>query len=129
MENCYDFCFPLGKGKFQNISLIYKYNQKNFIFSAHKNVFYFINKKCFMICKIYLLICSINFFFFLKFNQIWCVSHLHEWHMHRHHFFGPRPLEPWGEAKRSNIIKPELQSQFHRFLNQTLCNFSQMKDI
>ena len=47
------------RGPFQNISLIYKYNQKNFIFSAHKNVFYFINKKCFMICKIYLLICSI----------------------------------------------------------------------
>ena len=45
--------------------------------------------------------------FFLKFNQIWCVSHLYEWHMHRHHLFGPRPLGPWGGAKRSNIIKPE----------------------
>ena len=67
--------------------------------------------------------------FFLKFNQIWCVSYLHEWHMHRHHFLGPRPLGPWGGAKRSNIIKSELQSQFQRFLNQTLCIFSQMKDI
>ena len=49
-------------------------------------------------------------FFFLKFNQIWCVSylHVHEWHMHRH--LGPR-----GGAKRSNIIKSELQSQFQRF--------------
>ena len=27
---------------------------------------------------------------------------------------------PWGGAKRSNIIKTELQSQFQRFLNQTL---------
>ena len=68
-------------------------------------------------------------FFFLKFNQIWCVSYLHEWHMHRHNFLGSRPLGPWGGAKRSNIIKSELQSQFQRFLNQTLCVLSQMKNI
>ena len=67
--------------------------------------------------------------FFPKFNQIWCVSYLHEWHMQRHHFLGPCPLGPWGGAKRSNIIKSELQSQFQRFLNQTLCIFSHMKDI
>ena len=42
--------------------------------------------------------------FFFKFNQIWCVSYLHEWHLHRNHFLGPRPLGPWGGAKRSNII-------------------------
>ena len=65
-------------------------------------------------------------FFFPKFNQIWCVSDLHEWHMHN--FLGPHPLGPWEGAKRSNIIKSELQSQFQRFLNQTLCIFSQMKD-
>ena len=53
-------------------------------------------------------------FFFSKFNQIWCVSYLHEWHMHRHHFWGPRPLGPWGGAKRSNIIKSALQSQFQK---------------
>ena len=68
-------------------------------------------------------------FFLPKFNQIWCVSYLHEWHMQRHLFWGPRPLGPWGGAKRSNIIKSELQSQFQRFLNQTLCIFSHMKDI
>ena len=62
-------------------------------------------------------------FFFSKFNQIWSVSYLYEWHMHRHHFLGPRPLGPWGGAKRPNIIKSELQSQFQRFLNQTLCIF------
>ena len=44
-------------------------------------------------------------------------------------FWVPRPLGPLGGAKRSNIIKSELQSQFQRFLNQTLCIFSQMKDI
>ena len=33
--------------------------------------------------------------------------------------FWPPPLGPWGGAKRSNIIKSELQSQFQRFLNQT----------
>ena len=44
-------------------------------------------------------------------------------------FFWPRPLGPWGGAKRSNIIKFQLQSQFQRFFNQTLCVFSHMKDI
>ena len=63
--------------------------------------------------------------FSLKFNQIWCVSNLPKWHMQRHKFFVPLPLRPWGGAKWSNIIK----SQFQRFLNQTLCDFSQMKDI
>ena len=67
--------------------------------------------------------------FFPKFNQIWCVSNLHQWHMQRHNFRGPHPLGPWGGAKRSNIIKSQSHSQFQRFLNQTLCVFSQMKDI
>ena len=43
-------------------------------------------------------------------------------------FFLPRPLGPWGGVKRSNIIKFQFQSQFQRFLYQTLCVFSQMKD-
>ena len=43
-------------------------------------------------------------------------------------FFWPHPLGSWGRAKRSNI-KFQLQSQFQRFLNQTLRVFSQMKDI
>ena len=54
--------------------------------------------------------------FFPKFNQIWCVSNLHQWHMQQHNFLGPRLLGPWGGAKRSNIIKSQLQSQFQRFL-------------
>ena len=54
--------------------------------------------------------------FFPKFNQIWCVSYLHEWHMQRLNFLGPRLLGPWGGAKRSNIIESQLQSQFQRFL-------------
>ena len=53
---------------------------------------------------------GVKIFFISKFNQIWCVSYLHEWHMHRRHFLGPHPLGPWGGAKRSNIIKSELQS-------------------
>ena len=28
-------------------------------------------------------------YFFPEFNQIWCSSNLHEWHMQRHKFFGP----------------------------------------
>ena len=47
-------------------------------------------------------------FFSPKFNQIWCVSYLHEWHMQRHNFLGPRLLGPWGGTKRSNIIKSQL---------------------
>ena len=53
---------------------------------------------------------------FPKFNQIWCVSYLREWHMQLHNFLGPRLLGPLGGAKRSNIIKSQLQSQFQRFL-------------
>ena len=54
--------------------------------------------------------------FFPKFNQIWCVRYLHEWHMQRHKYLGPRLLGPWGGAKRSNIIKSQLQSHIQRFL-------------
>ena len=61
-----------------------------------------------------------------KSNQIWCVSWSHKWGVQRHIFLGPAP---WGGAKRSNIIKFQLQSQFQRFFNQTLCVFSHMKDI
>ena len=66
---------------------------------------------------------------FPKFNQIWFVSILHQWHMQPHNFLSPHPLGPWGGAKRSNIIKSQSQSQFQRFLNQTVCIFSQLKDI
>ena len=41
------------------------------------------------------------------------------------HFFGPAPWSP-GEGPKGQI---SLQSQFQRFLNQTLCVFSKMKDI
>ena len=35
-------------------------------------------------------------FFSPKFNQIWCVSYLHQWHMQRHNCFGPYP---WGHVE------------------------------
>ena len=67
-----------------------------------------------------------------KSNQIWCVGCSHEWGVQRHIFFGPAPWGP-GEGPKgqisSNIIKTQLQSQFERFFNQTLCVFSHMKDI
>ena len=44
-------------------------------------------------------------------------------------FFWSPPPGALGRAKRSNIIKSQSQSQFPRFLNQTLCVFSQIKDI
>ena len=47
-------------------------------------------------------------------------------------FFGPAPWGP-GEGPKGqislNIIKFQLQSQFQRFFNQTLCVFSHMKNI
>ena len=62
-----------------------------------------------------------------KSNQIWCVSCSHEWGVQRHCFFGPGE-GPKGQISL-NIIKFQLLSQFQGFLNQTLCVFSQMKDI
>ena len=62
-------------------------------------------------------------FFFTKFNQIWCVSNINGT-CNSTNFWVPTP---WGGAKRSNIIKSQSQSQFQRFLNQTLCVFSQLK--
>ena len=56
------------------------------------------------------------------------MSYLHEWHINGT-IFDPAPLGPWGGAKMSNIIRSQLQSRFQRFLNQTVCVFSQMKDI
>ena len=44
-------------------------------------------------------------------------------------FFVPRPPGAFGRGQRSNIIKSQFLSQFQIFLNQTLCVFSQMKDI
>ena len=41
----------------------------------------------------------------------------------------PPPPGALGRGQKVNIIKSQLQSQFQRFLNQTLCVFSQMKDI
>ena len=67
-----------------------------------------------------------------KSNQIYCVGCSHEWGVQRHIFFGPAPWGP-GEGPKgrisSNIIKTQLQSQFERFFNQTLCVFSHMKDV
>ena len=68
--------------------------------------------------------------FFPKFNKIWCVTYINgTCMMQLHNFFGPHPLGPLGWAKRSNIIESQSQSQFQRFLNQTLSVFSQLKDI
>ena len=44
-------------------------------------------------------------FVFPKFNQIWCVSYLYEWHMHWHNFFlGPHPLGPLGRGQKFNFL-------------------------
>ena len=39
-------------------------------------------------------------FFFSKFFQIWCVSYLHEWHMHLAPFFWSRPPGTLGRGEK-----------------------------
>ena len=63
-----------------------------------------------------------------KFNQICFLSYSHGWGVQQQTLSLPLPLGPWGGVKRSNIIEFQLQSQFQRFLYQTLCVFSLMKD-
>ena len=41
--------------------------------------------------------------FFLKFNQIWCVSYLYELHMQRHNFLGPAP-GALGRGQKFNFL-------------------------
>ena len=55
---------------------------------------------------------------------LWCVGCSHKWGVQRHIFFGPAPWGLWEGPKGQislNIIKFQLQSQFERFFNQTLC--------
>ena len=42
-------------------------------------------------------------FFFQKFNQIWCVSYSHEWHMHRHNFGSLTP-GALGRGQKFNFL-------------------------
>ena len=61
-----------------------------------------------------------------KSNQSWCVSCYHEWDVQRHIFLAPPPgVGPKGQISL-NIIRFQLQSQFQRVFNQTLCVFSHM---
>ena len=61
----------------------------------------------------------------MKFNQICCVSYSHEWGVQRQICFGPAP---WEGSKGQISFNFLLQSQFQRFLYQTLCLFPQKKD-
>ena len=65
---------------------------------------------------------------FPKFNQIWCVSYSHEWHIQWHIFLVSIPLG-LGEGPKGQISLNLNDSQFQRFLNRTLCVFSKMNHI
>ena len=39
-----------------------------------------------------------------KFKQIWCVSYLHEKHMHRHNFLGPPPPGAFERGQKFNFL-------------------------
>ena len=57
---------------------------------------------------------------FPKFNHIWCVSYLHEWHMQRHHFWVPAPWGP-GEGPKGQIsLNLNYKVNFKDFLTK-LC--------
>ena len=56
-----------------------------------------------------------------------CVCCSHEWGVQRHIFFFGSGEGPKGQILYS--MKFQIQSQFQRFLSQTLCVYSQMRDI
>ena len=58
--------------------------------------------------------------FLSKFNQNGFVSYLHECHMQGHQFLGPRPLGPWGGAKRPISLNLNYKVNFKVFLTK-LC--------
>ena len=64
-----------------------------------------------------------------KSTQIWCVSCSHEWGAQRHNFFfDPAPRGPEEGTKGQISLNFNYKVNL-KILNQTLCVFSQMKDI
>ena len=53
--------------------------------------------------------------FFPKFNQIWCVSYLHEWHMQRHNCLGPHPWGLWEGPKGQISLNLNYKVNFKDF--------------
>ena len=45
---------------------------------------------------------GVKIYFFPKFNQIWCMSFSHEWHVQRHNFLFPAP-GALGSGKKGQI--------------------------
>ena len=70
------------------------------------------------------MLCSILHNHWTKSNQVWCAKFSYEWVV-RQHFFGAIPLGPRGGFKGQLSY---LKSQFQRFLYQTLCLFSKIKE-
>ena len=57
----------------------------------------------------------------------WCLNYSHEWGVQGKNVFGTAPWGPW-EGSKDQISFFQLQSQFQRFLHQTLCVYSQIQD-
>ena len=70
------------------------------------------------------MLCSILLSHRTKSNQVWCARFLYKWGV-RQHFFAI-PLGPQGGFKGQLSY---LKSQFQRFLYQTLCLFSKIKEM
>ena len=68
------------------------------------------------------MLCSILLNHWTKSNQVWCARFSYEWGVRRH-FFWPSPRG--GFKGQLSYLK----SQFQRFLYQTLCLFSKIKEM
>ena len=71
------------------------------------------------------MLCSIHLNHWTKSKQVWCARFSYEWDV-RQHLFLAIPLGPRGGFKGQLSY---LKSQFQRFLYQTLCLFSEIKEM
>ena len=77
---------------------------------------------CLCVCPL----CYLLLNHWTKFNQIWCASYSHEWSV-QCHFFAP-PLGAHGKDQKVKYHLILITKSISKFLYQTLCVFSQMKD-
>ena len=70
------------------------------------------------------MLCSTLLNHWTKSNQVWCARFSYEWGVRRH-FFWPSPGALGGFKGQLSYLK----SQFQRFLYQTLCLFSKIKEM
>ena len=68
-------------------------------------------------------------FFFPKFNQIWCVSYLHQWHMHQDNYFGRHTLGPWGGGRKVKYHKISITKSISKIFKPNVVCLLTNEDI